>query len=155
MTYNRPPFPPGGGGGGSQMFPPGGSQMFPPGGSQMYPPGGSQMYPPGGSQMYPPGGSQMFPPSSQGGQHQHGGPAGPPPHRTPQRPQNQLYRVDPGAIAGCLHRYTYVWLDNGSHFWFYPTFVGRTSVSGFRWRGHSWMYFGIDLNRIEAFTCHY
>lgn len=112
------------------------------------------MFPPGGSQMYPPGGSQMFPPPP-GGQHQQGGPAGPPPHRTPQRPQNQLYRVDPGAISGCLYRYTYVWLNNGRHFWFYPTFVGRTSVSGFRWQGNMWMYYGIDLNRIESFTCHY
>ncbi|MDG0809154.1 transporter [Cohnella rhizosphaerae] len=61
--------------------------------------------------------------------------------------------VDPGAIRGCLYRNTYIWLNNGQGFWFYPTFVGRTSVSGFRWNGFFWMFSGVSLDRIESFTC--
>ncbi|MET3576387.1 hypothetical protein ABID49_002305 [Bhargavaea ullalensis] len=63
--------------------------------------------------------------------------------------------VDPGAIRGCLYRVTRVRLDRGSSFWFYPTFVGRESVAGYRWRSRSgrWEYFGIDLDRIRSFSC--
>jgi hypothetical protein len=86
----------------------------------------------------------------QQGQH---APTSPPPQFTPQHPTTSLYAVDPGAIAGCRYRNTYVWLNNGEHFWFYPTYVGRTSVSGFRWTGRYWIYYGVDLRRISTFTC--
>jgi hypothetical protein len=47
-----------------------------------------------------------------------------------------------------------VWLNNGNSFWFYPIFVGRNSVAGYRWRRrYGWVYFGIDLNRIRSFQC--
>lgn len=125
MVYNRPPQGP-----------------FPP------PFGGGP-----GQPFQPPPGGQPFP-SPPGGMQQ--GPSGPPPQAIPQKPGGAgLYRVDPGAISGCLYRYTYVWLTNGHSFWFYPTFVGRSSVSGFRWQHGNWMYYGIDLNRIESFTCYY
>lgn len=80
-------------------------------------------------------------------------PAAPPPPFIPQQPQASLYAVDPGAISGCLFRNTYVWLNGGESFWFFPTFVGRTSAAGFRWNGRFWLYFGIDLRRIQTFTC--
>lgn len=80
-------------------------------------------------------------------------PTAPPPQTAPPKPMTSTFAVDPGAIAGCLYRNTYVWPRSGPGFWFYPVFVGRTSVAGFRWNGFSWMYTGIDLQRIESFTC--
>ncbi|WP_181397674.1 hypothetical protein [Gracilibacillus dipsosauri] len=86
-----------------------------------------------------------------------GAPLGPPPQQIPQQPQAlggpQVKAVDPGGIRGCLYRYTYIWLNRFQGFWFYPTFVGRRSVAGYRWTGFNWIYFGIDLERIDSFTC--
>lgn len=94
---------------------------------------------PGGFPGGQPGGSQA--------------PTAPPPSFTPQMSSVSTFAVDPGAISGCLFRNTYVWLNNGEAFWFFPTFVGRHSVAGFRWFGFFWSYFGIDLRRIRSFTC--
>ncbi|WP_224768390.1 transporter [Metabacillus idriensis] len=93
------------------------------------------------------------PPGFGGGQGQGQVPTVPPPSQIPQ--QASLYAVDPGAISGCLFRYTYIWLNNGNSFWFFPTFVGRTSVAGYRWRPRQfrWDYFGIDTRRIASFSC--
>ncbi|WP_100012329.1 hypothetical protein [Lentibacillus sediminis] len=88
-----------------------------------------------------------------GGQTGGGPPTAPPPAFTPQQPQFQTFAVDPGAIRGCLFRFTYIWL-RGDSFWFFPTFVGRNSIAGFRWRGFRWVYFGVDLNRVESFQCY-
>lgn len=81
-------------------------------------------------------------------------PTSPPPSFVPQKQNVGAYAVDPGSIRGCLHHNTYVWLTNGSAFWLYPTFVGRNSISGFRWNGHMWTYYGTDLNRISSFQCY-
>jgi hypothetical protein len=76
-----------------------------------------------------------------------------PPQYIPQRTMD-VRAVDPGSIRNCLRRFTYIWLDNGVEFWMFPVFLGRQSVSGFRWnRRFGWSYFGISLNRIDAFTC--
>ncbi|WP_243557931.1 hypothetical protein [Priestia megaterium] len=74
----------------------------------------------------------------------------PPPSVIPQPP---LFAVDPGAISGCLYRYTYIWPRNGRPYWFYPTFVGRRSVAGYRWTGSFWVYAGVDVNQIREFQC--
>ncbi|WP_397376382.1 transporter [Paenibacillus vietnamensis] len=79
-------------------------------------------------------------------------PTAPPPQFIPQQ-QASLFAVDPGSISGCLFRNTYIWPVRGPGFWFYPVFVGRTSVSGFRWNGFFWMYSGMDLRQISSFTC--
>ncbi|MFD1927514.1 hypothetical protein ACFSFY_05475 [Sporosarcina siberiensis] len=98
--------------------------------------------------------------SGQHGQQGQQGPSSPPPNFAPPYPggsgnQAQVFAVDPGAIRGCLYRQTYVWLSRRQGFWFYPTYVGRTSVAGYRWRSRRrrWEYFGIDLNQIDSFTC--
>ena len=65
-----------------------------------------------------------------------------------QSQQFGTFAVDPGSIRGCLFRYTYIWMRNRQQFWFYPTFVGRTSVSGWRWTGFNWMFFGVSLRQI-------
>ena len=80
-------------------------------------------------------------------------PGSPPPQTVPPRPQTATFAVDPGAIRRCLFRNTYVWMRSGNNFWFYPTFVGRTSVAGFRLTGFFWVYTGLDLRTIESFTC--
>lgn len=74
----------------------------------------------------------------------------PPPSIIPQMPS---FAVDPGTISGCLYRYTYIWPRNGRPYWFYPTFVGRRSVAGYRWTGFFWVYAGVDVNQIREFQC--
>jgi hypothetical protein len=140
---------PGGGGQPGFPFPPG----FP-GGTPF--PGQQPGFPGGGGQPFPGGGGQPGFPGGGEGQGQAGGPpSSPPPSFTPelQTQSASVFAVDPGAIRGCLYRFTYLWLNNGRSFWFYPTFVGRTSVAGWRWRGFRWEYYGTDTNRIRSFRC--
>ena len=148
------PFPGGPGGG---PFPGGPGGPFPggPGGGPFPggPGGGSFPGGPGGSFPGGPGGPFPGGPGGPGG-----APTAPPPSFVPQMPIGTgagvgALAVDPGAIRRCMFRNTYVWLNNGEQFWFFPVFVGRTSVAGFRWFGRFWAYFGIDLNRIRSFTC--
>ncbi|RKQ33248.1 hypothetical protein [Oceanobacillus halophilus] len=137
------------GGGPGQGFPGGGpGGGFPGGGPGQGFPGGG----PGGG--FPGGGpGQGFPGGGSSGGQQSGPPTSPPPNFTPQQSQFQTFAVDPGGIRGCLFRFTYVWLRRDS-FWYYPTFVGRNSIAGYRWNGWRWVYFGIDLDRIESFQCY-
>ncbi|MCB7077303.1 hypothetical protein LI012_10790 [Caldibacillus thermoamylovorans] len=103
-----------------------------------------------GPQQGPP---SFSPPIGQpGGGEQGAPPTGAPPSFIPTQ-QAGVFAVDPGGIRRCLFRYTYVWLNNGQQFWFYPIFVGRRSVAGWRWIGFTWVYFGIDLRQIQSFTC--
>ncbi|XJZ27213.1 hypothetical protein ACF5W4_18160 [Bacillota bacterium Lsc_1132] len=97
-------------------------------------------------------GQQGFP--FPGGGQQAGAPTTLPPAVIPQESAG-IKAVDPGAIRGCLYRFTYIWLNNGRSFWLYPTYVGRTSVAGFRWRRYRWEYYGTDLRRIRSFRCYY
>lgn len=87
---------------------------------------------------------------------QTGVPDGPPPDRIPRRSSRTpgLYAVDPGAIYNCRYKYTYIWLENGRSFWAWLVFVGRRSVSGYRWVGYRWVYFGTDLDNISDFVCY-
>ncbi|MED4054641.1 collagen-like protein [Niallia taxi] len=80
-------------------------------------------------------------------------PTSPPPPFIPQQAAASPFAVDPGAIRLCLFRNTFIWLSNGTGFWFYPVFVGPRSVAGFRWTGRGWVIFGIDTRRIISFTC--
>lgn len=95
------------------------------------------------------------PPGQWGTPSQQQAPTTPPPQMTPSYPTHQALAVDPGAIRGCLYRMTYIWLSRNQGFWFYPVFVGRTSVAGYRWRRRQrrWVYTGFDLDRIQQFTC--
>jgi hypothetical protein len=115
----------------------------------------------GGQPGYPPpqhgGGGQPGYPPYQGGQPGHGGypggpPTSPPPYYTPQPTGG----YNQGSFRRCLHRMTYVWLDSGRSFWFYPTSISRNSVDGYRWRQRQgrWVYFGIDRDQIRSFQCY-
>jgi hypothetical protein len=132
-------------------------QFFPGGGSTPPRPPRAQFQPP-----RPPFGPPGGPQGPQGGP-QGGAPSGPPPSFTPSIAQAQsfgapggvgTYAVDPGAIRPCRFRFVYIWLRGGNSFWAWLTFVGPRSVSGFRWNGRRWVYFGIDIRRIRSFICY-
>ncbi len=90
----------------------------------------------------PPGSGPQVPVSS---------PTSPPP---PFIPETAPYRVDPASIRRCRRKYTYLWLENGQRFWFYPIYIGRTSISGYRWIGFTWVLYGTDLRQIQSFVCY-
>ncbi|HOS70697.1 MAG TPA: hypothetical protein PL076_11450, partial [Bacillota bacterium] len=95
-----------------------------------------------GPQFQPPG---VGPGSSEGP------PSGPPPSMTPQLAGPQgigTLAVDPGSIRRCRFSFVYLQLRNGREFWIWLTFVGRRSISGWRWTGRRWVYFGVDLRQI-------
>ncbi|WP_099092769.1 transporter [Bacillus weihaiensis] len=124
-----------------------------------FPPFQNSVSAPGQQPPYGPPGFGPGPGGGQQGSPQAGPPQGPPPSEIPPaQSQGQIstYAVDPGGIRGCLYRYTYIRLNNGRAFWYYPTFVGRTSVAGYRWnrRQYRWVYFGIDLERIRSYSCY-
>jgi hypothetical protein len=88
-----------------------------------------------------------------------GTPPGPPPAKTPSKSSTQaggpeLKAVEPGAIGPCVYRYSYIWPKRGKSFWAWLTYVGRQSASGFKWNGHRWIYFGMDLRDIQSFQCY-
>ncbi|WP_274521023.1 hypothetical protein [Neobacillus niacini] len=35
----------------------------------------------------------------------------------------------------CLNRRTFITLTDGTDFWYYPVFIERTIVAGYRWEG--------------------
>jgi len=114
-----------------------------------------QSMPPGTPFGGPPTGSPMGAGSSSGA------PPGPPPSSTPKKPSQatsmaggpQTFAVSPESIRPCLYQFVYLWLKNGRSFWAWLTNVDRRSASGFRWNGRRWVYFGVDLRRIEFFQC--
>lgn len=64
------------------------------------------------------------------------------------------FAVSANSIRFCLYKYTYIWEQNGRSYWTFLLNVDRRSVSGFRWTGRRWIYFGIDLRRIDSFVCY-
>lgn len=80
-------------------------------------------------------------------------PTSPPPAFVPQQQSASLLTVDPGGIRRCMFRFTYIWMHNGNQFWYFPVFVGPSSIAGFRWNGFTWVYVGFDLRSIQSFTC--
>jgi hypothetical protein len=99
----------------------------------------------------------------QDGMRQNGGnkpPTAPPPAYIPAKTEKgvktgdpSLKAVDPGSIKGCRYRYVYIWQRNGRSYWAYLTYVGRRSIAGWRWMAFMWVYFGIDLRKIDSFLC--
>lgn len=98
-------------------------------------------------------GPSFRPPLGPGGRPNQSEPPGRPPSYTPEM-SPELRAVDPGAIRRCRYKYTYLWLKNRQEFWSYITYVGRKSISGYRWIGYRWVYFGTDLKNIESFVCY-
>lgn len=66
----------------------------------------------------------------------------------------QTAAVSSNSIRFCIYKYTYIWQRNGRSYWIFLLNVDKRSISGFRWTGRYWIYFGIDLRQIDAFTCY-
>ncbi len=80
-------------------------------------------------------------------------PMGPPPRFIPEQGVN-LYAITPSSISNCLHRHTYIWPIFGKGYWMFPTKVYRDTVTGYKWNGYKWLYFGTTLNSIQSFDCY-
>ena len=132
----------------TRVFPtPGGGFPFP---GMGFPSPGSGFpgigFPSPGSSMPSPGG----PSSTQSMQ----APQSAPPQHIPPKPASvSTFMVEPALIAPCRFRFTYVWLRNGSQFWFYPIIIGRNSVGGFIWNRNRWVYHALDTRLIDAVSC--
>ncbi|KOY80335.1 hypothetical protein I6G82_20980 [Lysinibacillus macroides] len=78
-------------------------------------------------------------------------PMGTPPGFSPPIP---AWRVGSSGIRACLFRNTYIWMNNGRSFWFYPTAIGREFIVGFRWsRRYGWHFRTIVRNQIRSYEC--
>lgn len=62
--------------------------------------------------------------------------------------------VSPGSISFCLYKFTYIWEKGNRSYWVYLLNVDKKSISGFRWFRGTWVYFGLDLNKIDSFVCY-
>ena len=94
------------------------------------------------------------------------GPPGRPPQGPPGRPPGRpgqpgfpgvlppnFLQIFPSPLRICLYQYTYIWLNNGRDFWFYPiSFTGNFLV-GFRWREYGWEYEVLDIRLINYYYC--
>lgn len=81
----------------------------------------------------------------------------PPPSVPPTKPTKNgpnVKAIDPASIQFCKYKFTYIWPFRGKPFWMWIVYIGRKSISGWRWTGRTWAYSGIDVNRIDSFTCY-
>ena len=62
--------------------------------------------------------------------------------------------VSQNSIRFCLFQFTFIWERNGRSYWTYLLNVDRVSVSGLRWFNRRWVFFGLDLRRIDSFICY-
>jgi hypothetical protein len=94
-----------------------------------------------------------------------GMPKSPPPNYIPKKNEagvqkiaasggTQPYAVSGNSIKFCLYKYTYIWEISGRNYWAFLLNVNRRTVSGFRWFRGTWVYFGVDLRRIDSFVCY-
>ncbi|WP_291653329.1 hypothetical protein [Clostridium sp.] len=66
----------------------------------------------------------------------------------------QTKAVSPGSISFCLFKFTYIWETSGRNYWAFLLNVDRRSISGLRWFRNTWVFFGLDLRRIDSFICY-
>lgn len=66
----------------------------------------------------------------------------------------QAKAVSPGSISFCLFKFTYIWERGKREYWAFLLNVDRRSVSGLRWHRGTWVFFGLDLRRIDSFICY-
>lgn len=78
-----------------------------------------------------------------------------PPYSIPKKIEGQTKTksVHASDIKRCLFKYIYIWPKKGRSYWAWLTYVGKKYVSGFRWNGHHWIYFRIELKKIDNFVC--
>lgn len=65
------------------------------------------------------------------------------------------YAVSSKALACCLDKLTYIWQNDGKEYWTYIFYLDQVCFVGWRWEEHvnDWVYFGIDISKIIAFSC--
>lgn len=69
-------------------------------------------------------------------------------------PPIPAWQVGSSGIRSCLFRNTFIWMNNGRSFWFFPTAIGREFVAGFRWSNrYGWRFRTITRNSIRSFEC--
>lgn len=69
-------------------------------------------------------------------------------------PPIPAWREGSSGIRSCLFRNTYIWMNSGRSFWFFPTAVGREIIAGFRWsRRYGWYFRTISRNQIRSYEC--
>lgn len=92
-------------------------------------------------------------------------PAGPPPFGLPSKNDQKMKilgkydsskgkKIATNSLKPCLYKYTYIWQRNGFNYWAFLTSINCCSVSGWRWIGFRWVYFGVDIKRIDSFICY-
>lgn len=143
-NQNGPSAPPSRGPGGPPQTGPGGPPSRGPGGPPQGGPGGPPMNMPPGP---PPSSQPLLPPGFPGAAPEPLGSRSSSPNN---RPPSQ---VNIRGINRCLNRFTYVWLINGTNFWFYPVSVFGPTIIGFRWTNRGWNFDTIDFRRIIYFQC--
>ncbi|SHK08702.1 hypothetical protein SAMN02745163_03190 [Clostridium cavendishii DSM 21758] len=135
--------------------------------TQKYLPNALSDFPNNLMQTFPINLAASFIPSGQFGG-QGGSPMGPPPAYIPAKNDTKVKSFSPsgdsnnpnmkyvsgGSLKPCLYRYTYIWQNNGRSYWAYLTRIDPRSVSGWRWLGFRWVFFGVDTNRIDSFVCY-
>ncbi|GAB6167869.1 hypothetical protein JCM1393_03290 [Clostridium carnis] len=62
--------------------------------------------------------------------------------------------VSQNSIRFCLFKFIYIWETSGRRYWAYLINVDKVSISGFRWFRGRWVYFGLDLKKIDSFICY-
>lgn len=65
------------------------------------------------------------------------------------------YSVSAKALACCLDKLTYIWQNDSKEYWTYIFYIDHVCFVGWRWEKHvnDWVYFGIDISKVEAFSC--
>lgn len=90
-------------------------------------------------------------------------PNSPPPNFTPKQNNPNVQYLNNNfnnkssnnnTIRFCLFKFIYIWQRNGKQYWIFLTNIDRNSISGFRWLGNTWAYFGLALNKIDSFLCY-
>lgn len=88
-------------------------------------------------------------------------PGGPQPNKPGQGPNwpwqqggyNPQWQNMANKIRPCRGQFTYLWLNNGSEFWFYIETITPRYVYGWRLRNGRWENGRIALDRIVSFYC--
>ncbi|MGL4742534.1 MAG: hypothetical protein ACRC41_17370 [Sarcina sp.] len=65
------------------------------------------------------------------------------------------YSVSGAALACCLNKMTYIWQGDGKEYWAHIFYIDHICFVGWRWNIYvnDWVYFGVDLSKVEAFSC--
>ena len=80
---------------------------------------------------------------------QGGAPRKSPPNYIPVH-SSKFKNVGYDLLSSNIFSNVFLWLNNGQSFWFFPTFVGRRIISGFRWHVDRWFFISLSINSIDS-----